>query len=323
MKKTVGILLLITSCMLCGCQEEIKTKQTYAMNTMIEFTVYGDEAEAKIDKAIALVNQYDKLFSVNEAESDIARLNAASGQAVTVSADTYELLQKSVAISDETEGALDVSIYPIVKAWGFTTDNYRVPENDEIEELKEKVNYRKIRFLPENCIQLEEGMELDLGAIAKGYISQKIMDMWKEEGVETAILSLGGNVQTMGEKSDGEAFQIGIVNPLSPSELYGTLEVKARAVVTSGTYERYFEQDGVKYHHIMDYQTGRPAENDLASVTVVTEDGTTADALSTALFVMGGEQAKKYQEEHDEIELILIYKDGTCWYSSGLNFQTK
>ncbi len=320
MKKIIGIFLLLISFILCGCQEESKTRQTYAMNTIIEFTVYGEEAEAKIDKAIALVNRYDKLFSVNQLESDISKLNAAQGQAVTVSPDTYDLLKKSVVISEETQGALDVSIYPIVKAWGFTTDNYRVPDDSELETLKQKVDYHKIRFVSENTIQLEKGMVLDLGAIAKGYISQKIMDMWKREGVEKAILSLGGNVQTLGEKSEGEPFQIGIVNPASPSELYGTLEVKDCAVVTSGTYERYFEKDGVKYHHIMDYNTGKPVENDLASVTVVAKDGTTADGLSTALFVMGGEQAKKYQEEHDEIELILIYQDGTCWYSSGLNF---
>jgi thiamine biosynthesis lipoprotein len=287
------------------------------MDTIMSLTIYSSGDDAVMDEAIALIQRMDALFSVTNTESDIAKLNAAGGKPVTVSEETYELVKKCIAVSEETDGLFDISIYPLVKAWGFTTDEQHVPsEKDRLAAMK-KINYKKIQLLSNYQIQLAKDMEIDLGAAAKGYLSQKLMELFQERGVKSAIVSLGGNVQTIGTKEDGSLFQVGITDPSDGTSIYGTLSVENKAVITSGIYQRYFTENGKTYHHIMDKRTGMPAENDLASVTVIGEDGGTADALATALYVMGEETAEEYQKNHPGIQLILIRKDGSCWQSSG------
>ena len=180
------------------------------------------------------------------------------------------------------------------------------------------IDYKKIRFSGGDQVQLPKGMQIDLGAAAKGYVSQKLMELFRERGIESAVVSLGGNVQTMGKKQDGTRYRIGIVDPADGTSLYGTLEAEDQAVITSGIYQRYFEKDGKTYHHIMDKRTGKPAENNLASVTVIAKEGTMGDALATALYVMGEEKAVQYQKSHPEIQVILIRKDGSLWQSTEL-----
>ncbi len=302
------------------------TREIYAMDTIMNLTLYGFQKEGEelskkelggiMNQAVALVGHLEDLFSVTEADSDISKINAADGAPVAVSHETYELLEQCIRYSDITEGFFDVSVYPLVKLWGFTTGEYRVPAEDEIRQVKSQIDYRKIRLSNGAQVQIGKGMQIDLGAAAKGYLSQKLMELFRQKGVESAIVSLGGNVQTMGKKEDGSRYRIGIVDPADGTSIYGTLEVENKAVITSGTYQRYFERDGRTYHHIMDRRTGKPAENGLASVTVITEDGTMGDALATALFVMGEERAVEYQKEHSEIDMILIRKDGSLWQSA-------
>lgn len=296
-------------------------REVFAMDTIMDLTVYGADGGEAMNQAVNLIHRYETLFSVTNPDSDVAKINRADGEAVSVSSETWELLERGLAVSESTDGAFDVSIYPLVKAWGFTTGKYRVPERAEREQALKKVDYRKIRLLPDNRVQIEKGMELDLGAVAKGYLSQKLMELFRKCGVDSAIVSLGGNVQTMGRKENGEPFVVGITDPADGSGIYGTLTVENRAVVTSGIYQRYFTEGGRQYHHIMDKSTGMPAENGLASVTVVTEDGARADALATALYVMGEKRALEYQKANPDIELVLIRRDGTCFATSGLSFQ--
>lgn len=296
-------------------------KEIFAMDTFMDLTVYGSQADEAVKKGISFIHDLEEKFSVTDAKSDIARLNGANGKAVTVSKETYELISFCKEISDATDGCLDISIYPIVKAWGFTTDSMHIPSKEEIEKASLFVDYKKIMLLDNERIKLEKGMEIDLGAAAKGYLSQKLIDMWKEMGVTSAIVSLGGNVQTLGVKPDGNDYVVGITDPSDGSSIYGTLKAQDKAVVTSGIYQRYFEENGVRYHHIMDSRTGEPAENDLASVTVITECGWKADALATALYVMGPEKAKEYQQKNPDIEVILIYKNGDFWQSEGAGME--
>lgn len=296
-------------------------KEIFAMDTIMDLTVYGPLAGEAADQGIELIQKLNGLFSVTNENSDIAKLNRAQGKAVKVSKETYELVSLCQTISEETEGCLDLSIYPVVKAWGFTTDNMHVPSEMERKEAMSHVDYTKIRLLKDQKIRIEKGMELDLGAAAKGYLSQKLMDLWREMGVTSAIVSLGGNVQTLGKKEDGSDFTVGITDPSDGSSIFGTLKVSDKAVITSGIYQRYFEENGVRYHHIMDRRTGKPAENNLASVTVVSDTGWRADALATALYVMGPEKAKEYQKTHPETGIILIYKDGTFWQSEGVGME--
>ena len=319
----IGIVFVWMLCLMTGCGREATemkvTREIFAMDTIMELTVYGEQGEEAMTEAVQLINRLDRLFSVTDKESDISKINAAGGKPVKVAEETYELIEQSKEYSAETDGAFDISIYPLVKAWGFTKERQHVPTEKERTEAMNKIDYRKIQCLPDCQIQMEPEMEIDLGAVAKGYVSQRIMDLWKQRGVTSAIVSLGGNVQTIGKKEDGSNYQVGITDPADGSSLFGTMAVEDRAVVTSGIYQRNFTERGVFYHHIMNASTGMPAENDLASVTVITEDGTKADALATALFVMGEEEIEKYQKSHPDIQVLYIRKDGTFWQSEEVN----
>lgn len=325
----IGLLMLIvilcnsiTGCGIFESKEEQKfSREIFAMDTIMDLTVYGESGQEALIAAARLVQQMDNLFSVTNSKSDIARINAANGQAVLVAKETYELIKTSLEYSEQTEGALDISIYPLVKAWGFTKEKQQVPGDKDRKEAMNKVNYKNIRCLPNSRIQLQPGMEIDLGAIAKGYVSQKIVELWKSMGIRSGIVSLGGNVQTLGKKANGELYQVGVVDPDNSERLYGMIDVEDKAVVTSGIYQRNFTENGVLYHHIMDRNTGMPVDNTLASLTVIAGDGTKADALATALFVMGEEKLKKYQKNHPEIQLIAIRKDGTFWQSDNVKMK--
>lgn len=337
MKKIVLIFML---CMIfCGCvgcgklgnsgsngnignnsenSEEKETAEIFAMNTVMNLTVYGDNASELLMEARKMVQKYEILFSVNIATSDVAKLNKATGEPVQVADETYELLQKSILMSEQTEGLFDVSIYPLVRAWGFTTEEYRVPEQTEIDKLLEKVDYSRIQLGENNMVMLEKGMEIDLGGIAKGYLSQKLTEMFKEKKAQAAVVSLGGNVQTCGTKPDGTNFNIGITDPTDGVSVMGMIEVGEKAVITSGSYQRYFEKEGNIYHHIIDTRTGAPAESDLKSVTVICEDGAEADSLATALFIQGKEKAIAFAEANKDIQLILIDEKNEVWTSEGV-----
>lgn len=311
------ILAVMFVCVSCSPKTSAETTEIFAMDTVIKLTVYGENAKEAVAEAKKLIYQYDNQFSVNKKESDIAKINAANGEYVAVKEDTYELIQKSIEISDMTDGAFDISIYPVVKAWGFTGDNRHVPGEETKERVKKLVDYKKIDCKAGNSdssnryqVKIEKDMSIDLGGIAKGYISQKIVQKLKEMHVESAIISLGGNVETLGKKPDGSNYCVGITNPFSDDALIGTIEAENQSVITSGNYERFFEQDGVRYHHIMDKETAAPAEHGLSSVTVIGEDGTLCDGLSTALFVMGKEKALEFQKKHPEFNLILVTNDG-------------
>lgn len=298
--------------LLSGCEkkEEAKTAEIYAMDTVMKLTVYGEEKEEAVKEARKLIQKYDALWSSDGKNSDIRKINESAGEFVAVAPETYELLQKSIAISEMTEGAFDVSIEPVVSLWGFDNKDYRIPDETKRKKAVQYVDYRKILLREPNQIKIEKGMKIGVGGIAKGYTSNKLMETFRSMKVSAAIVSLGGNVETFGEKSSGGLFRVGITNPLSSDLLLGTIELTDKAVITSGNYERYFEKDGVRYHHIMDRKTAAPAENDLASVTVIGEDGTMCDGLSTALFVMGKERALAFQKEHTEYDIILVTKNG-------------
>lgn len=190
-----------------------------------------------------------------------------------------------------TNGTLDISVYPIVRAWGFTTGSYKVPSEEELTSLLPLVDYTNVQYDEVTGeVILPAGMEIDLGSIAKGYAGQQAAELLREKGVTSALLNLGGNVQTIGSKPDGGAWQIAVKNPHNKEPMM-VVSVRDKAVVTSGGYERYFEQDGKTYWHIMDPKTGRPADSGLLAVTVIGEDGAMCDGLSTSLFVMGLEKA--------------------------------
>ena len=298
--------LIFALCTGCSRTPQVEKKTFYAMNTTMEFTVYG--SASLVDDAEALINSLEDELSVTKDTSEIAQINQNGSGTVTGS--TADLMGKALAMCSRTNGTLDISVYPIVRAWGFTTGSYKVPSEEELTSLLPLVDYTNVQYDEVTGeVILPAGMEIDLGSIAKGYAGEK--------GVTSALLNLGGNVQTIGSKPDGGAWQIAVKNPHSKEPMM-VVSVRDKAVVTSGGYERYFEQDGKTYWHIMDPKTGRPADSGLLAVTVIGEDGAVCDGLSTSLFVMGLEKAAALWAESSDFEAIFIAADGTVYITDGL-----
>ena len=318
-----GVLLfLLCIAMLTACQNSDENKKVskdiFAMDTYMTVTAYGKNAENSVNKAVDEINRLETVLSAEKQESDIYKLNETGSG--TLSTDTKNIVSKALEINKTTNGAFDISIYPLMVKWGFTTQKYNVPSKNEISKLLKDVDSSKIIFDEKSGnIKLKENMKIDLGGIAKGYTSSRVMQIFKECGVTSGLVSLGGNVQALGTKTDGTAWQIAIENPDKSSDYIGVVSVKDKAVITSGGYERYFEKNGKTYHHILDPETGYPAESGLKSVTIVSDDGTLADALSTSLFVMGKEKALDYWHEHkNEFDTVLVEDNGDITITGGL-----
>lgn len=288
----------------------------FAMDTYMKFTVYGEDAAA-LTEAKQQIETLEHLWSVSEDTSDIYQLNHSNGAAVTVHKETGELLSYALTMAELTDGALEPTLYPLLTAWGFTTDSNRIPQEQEIKQLLEKTGYQNIRL--KGCeVQLEPGMMLDLGAVGKGYAGDMAVQILREKGVASALLNLGGNIQTIGKKPDGSPWRLGIKSPFG-SGMIGTLETSDNAVVTSGNYERYFVgEDGNLYGHILNPETGYPVNNDLASVTVVAKEGKLCDAMSTALFVMGLQDAQAFWYSQQNFDMILVTQDGEIYLTKDL-----
>ena len=233
-----------------------------------------------------------------------------------VSGETAELVSFALNMAEKTDGALDPTIYPVLRAWGFTTDTKQVPSEEEIDALLKYVDHEKIT-LDGTLLTVPEGMELDLGAVGKGYAGDLAAEAVRAQGIECAILSLGGNIQTVGSRPDGTDWRVGLRSPWEDGTL-GVLRVSDMAVVTSGGYENYFEDgDGNVYWHILDPETGYPAESGLASVTIICPQGRMGDALSTALFVMGPQKAEEYWRKNGDFEMILVTDAGEILITEG------
>lgn len=299
-----------------GLKEE--SRDIFAMDTYMTVTAYGSEAAKAVEMAEEEIKRLDGLLSTGDTGSEVYRIN--KDKVGTMSADTKCLIERALELYDSTGGVFDIAVYPVMEAWGFTDQNYKVPSPEVIEELLDHVDASGIEFDEENSrISLEEGMQIDLGGIAKGYTSARIMDIFRECGIASGLVNLGGNVQVIGSKPDGSLWRVAVKDPEDPGGYVGILSVKDRAVITSGAYERYFEQDGTVYHHIIDPHTGYPADSGLVSVTIVSADGTLADGLSTSLFIMGLDRAGEYWREHkDEFEAVLMTEKGELYVTEGL-----
>ena len=295
------------------------SRDIFAMDTYMTVTAYGPNAETAVDQAKQEIERLDALLSTGEETSEVAQINANGGG--PLSEDTTYLLERSLELYDSTNGVFDIAIYPIMDAWGFTTGNYTVPSDETIENLLSLTDANDIIYDKDklSISFAKDGMKIDFGGIAKGYTSGRIADIYRECGVTSGLINLGGNVQVVGTKTDGSKWRVAVQSPEAEDDYLGILSTADRAVITSGGYERYFEQDGVKYHHIIDPSTGHPANNGLVSVTIVSADGTLADGLSTSLFIMGKDKAAEYWRAHsDEFDTILEDEDGVLYVTEGI-----
>lgn len=298
-------------------QNESQSKSFFAMDTYMTITAYGENAETVLNQAEERVTELEKMWSVTDENSEIYAVNHSDGAAVAVSNETAELLDYSLRISDLTNGALDCTMYPVLTAWGFTTSNYNIPTDTELAGLLKNTGYEKVK-LDGNFVSIPEDMQIDLGAVGKGYTGDLITEALKENGITSALLDLGGNIQTIGTKPNGTQWKLGLRSPFDEGS-FATLEVSDCAVITSGGYERYFTgDDGETYWHILDPETGKPAHSGLVSVTIVGKEGRLCDALSTSLFIMGLDKATELWKQSDNFEMVLVSEEGKIYLTEGL-----
>lgn len=315
----VCILLFFSACSKSENAGNEKTSSTefFAMDTYVSFTAYGSQAEEANHIAQERIQELETMWSVTDKESEIYQVNHSGGKPVSIGSETVEILSFALQMAEKTKGALEPTIYPVLTAWGFTTDENRIPSRTELKQLLQNVGYKKVIFRG-NKVQLPEGMQLDFGAVGKGYAGDEAVKVLKEKGITSALLDIGGNIQVIGSKPDGTDWRLGLRNPFDEGNL-GVLQIHDLAVVTSGSYERYFiGDDGKCYGHIMNPVTGYPAENGLASVTVIAKEGKLCDALSTSLYVMGLDGAVEYWRQHLGFELIMITEDGEIYLTEGI-----
>ena len=352
-------LILIITQTACGANEKTAenagvSKTGFFLDTLCSVTIFGvEDADGElaaltdeelnqnllqlITEAFKVCDTYEKLLSKTIATSDIAKINAAGGESVTVSEETIEVIQKGIEYGDKSGGAFDITIGKATDLWGFREAEAgensqsgmvgKVPDADELAATMKHVDYRKIK-IDGNTVKLKDSeMELDLGGIAKGYIADKVTEFLCENGVTSGVIDLGGNIVAIGGKAgalvnaEGEAreFKVGIKDPLSESgDIIGTVPAKDKTIVTSGTYERYFEEDGIKYHHILDSKTGYPADTNILSVTIIADKGCSADcdALSTGCLALGLDAGRKLIEKTDGAEAIFVDADGEIYTTS-------
>ena len=315
--KRILTFALVICFLLSGCAKTDSkvTKTVLAMDTVMTLTVYGG-TQQQLDEAEQLIKELDDLLSATKDTSETSLINASNGAAISVSDRTMQLIRCSVELGRSTNGALDISLTPVIRAWGFLGGDYRIPDDAELQNLLEKVDYSKIET-GDGTVTLPEGMEISFGAVAKGYTGDLLMELFKNQGIESAIVTLGGNVQALGLKPDGSKWNVAVQNPFGDGSL-GMLQVDGKAVVTSGGYERYFEQDGETYWHIIDPSTGKPAKSGLVSVTIVCDSGVTADGLSTALFVMGLDGAIEYWKTNGGFDAVLVDENGGVYVTEGI-----
>ena len=319
-----GVTALVMVLSLTACQEASAQKQVFAMDTVMVLAAYGDACEEALKESELELYRLEALLSRTAAASTVSEINEAAGEEVSVEEEVAELLRLAKQYSEETGGAFDVTIAPVVSAWGFTEETHRVPEQQELDLLLQSVGEEFVD-VRDGTVVLAPETRIDLGGIAKGYASDRVAEIFEDHGVERGWISLGGNVMAKGSRPDGDPWKVGIQRPekIGEDAFVGMVFLEDGYAVTSGGYQRYFEDNGETYHHIIDPVTGYPADSGLTSVTVVADlggyNGTMCDALSTALFVMGEEDALEFWRGSDlEFDLVLVTEDGRVVVTAGL-----
>lgn len=315
----VALLAVLMTVSGCAAQETAVKRSAvgFYFDTVVTLTVYTPD-EQLLDRALAQCAKYEALLSKTVEGSDVWNINHAQGQPVTVSRETIQVLQTAQYVAEISQGAFDVTVAPAVSLWDFTGEGATLPDGAALAQAAELVDYAKLTIEGDQ-VTLPQGMQIDLGGVAKGFIADEIAAFLRDNGVTSALLNFGGNVITIGEKPNGEGpWRVGIQNPDQSRGAY-LLAVEATdlAVVTSGIYERGFTLDGVRYHHLLNPETGWPVQNELSSVTILTAQSALADALSTATFVLGQEAGAALIESLPGVEALFVTRDEQILATSG------
>ena len=322
MKRLISFLLAPLFFLLPGCGAQEAEEQFFSMDTVMSIHTYGSGAAEAAASARREIEALDAQLSRTKADSLISQLNAHAGDGtdVALDADTARLLAFSKSVSQLLPGDFDITIAPVMDAWGFTGEDRHVPDSETLSAAMALVGSEGLSVdEATGTARLERaGMAVDLGAVAKGYAAAKAEEALREAGITSALLDLGRNITAIGPKTDGTAWRVGVADPENDSQYLCILSLEDQTASTSGGYERYFEENGVRYHHIIDPETGYPADSGLKSVTVISADHLLADALSTALFVAGPEEALEFWRSRDDFELVLCTGENQLLVTEGL-----
>ena len=335
-RKLMRLIIITTLCLmlLAGCNsKKIESdnlgtpisKDAFKLNTMIKITIYDSQDETLLDGAMAICDQYEQIYSRTLETSELYRLNHGLLQVMKekqnsflVSDELADILEVGLYYSNLSNGAFDITVAPITSLWDFTSTDSVVPNKGTIEKALDAVGYQYMSLDGNTVTFKKDKMGIDLGAIAKGFIADRIKDYLLEQEVKSAMINLGGNVLTVGAKPTGEAFKIGIQKPFADrNEIVATMDIKEMSVVSSGIYERYFIKDGTLYHHILDPDTGYSYQNDLISVTIISPKSVDGDGLSTTCFALGLDEGMKLIESLENTYAIFITEDYSLHYTEG------
>lgn len=324
------LLLLFCVTFLTGCSTK-KTKTTteplsrteFLLGTVVTISLYDHGSEEILDLAMDKLKALEDTLSINKTGTLIDKINESSGIApVVVDENTYKVIEKGLTYSQLTNGAFDITVGPIVKLWNIGFPEARVPSAGEIAQTLPLVDFNKVVLDPEktSVYLTEKGMQLDLGGIGKGYAADEVTTLLKKEGVNHAIIDLGGNLYTLGNKPGNQLWTIGVQDPFNPrGNIIGRLKTANKSIVTSGIYERFVEDNaGNKYHHILNPKTGYPYENQIAGVTIISDSSTDGDALSTAVFAMGIDEGLAFVENLAGVDAIFISLDSKVYTTTGV-----
>lgn len=297
-------------------------REFYALGTLIQFKAYGEKSEQACDMAMNKIAEIENNMSVFKDCSEVSYINKNAGIApVRVSTDTYFVIKTAAKYGSMSQGAFDPTIRPVVRLWGVQTDNARIPDKNEIDKDIKLVNYKDIILDDKNCSVMlrNKNQALDLGAIAKGFAADEVKSIFSKNAIKSAMIDLGGNIFAMGNKPDDTPWRIGIQDPLKRrGEFVGIISVTDKSVVTSGNYERYFINQGKRFHHLIDPVTGNPSENGVISATIISDYSIDGDALSTCAFVMGLEEGLKLVKSIKGVDAIFITKDKRIYTTTGI-----
>ncbi len=318
-KKNIIALVTCAAVLLCIIGADFfKSRSEYqhtaiAMGTVINIRLFGSNGLDTAREVEGNINETEKvLLSWREENSDVYRINASAGEAVSVSKETAEIIEKALDVSKKSEGVFDITIGNVTKLWDFGGDNQRLPSENEIENALKNVTYASLR-VTDTTAQIGKNQSLDLGAVGKGAACDRVRSLLASTRTDSAVISVGGSLLLYGSRS----FKIGIVNPENEKASIGTLKLSDTCVSTSGNYEKYFTQNGKTYHHILDATTGYPAETNLSSVTVICQSGVLSDALTTACFILGYTDAMTLLKNYDA-EAVFVFRDKTVRITDGL-----
>lgn len=320
------LMLIVFSIGFYGCKskndnEPISRTELF-MGTSIKVTLYDGGSEKILDKAFDKIVELENLVSINKSNTEIDNLNKNSGiKAVKLSEDSFNIVKKGLEYSKLSNGDYDITIGPLVKLWSIGLPEAKVPTKKEISQAIKSIDYSNV-YIDENNREVflkEKGMMLDLGSIAKGYAADEIAKILKEEGVNSAIIDLGGNIYALGYKKENNKWKIGIQDPFTDrGNAIGTVTVANKSVVTSGIYERYIEKNGKKYHHILNPKTGYPYETNIAGVSIISDKSIDGDALSTLVFTKGIDKGIEFVNKIDGVDAIFITNDKKVYVTDGI-----